>query len=233
MSVFPSWPWTNFHEENLDWVIKTVKECKETVEEALADVSNAVATYFAEHINTTLTQSGEAADAAAVGNRLGTLSGNISNVQETLSNNILSVQASIPELDVTLSSPQAAAPAATVGSRLSNIQNDITNLQNATSHHTYNITLTENPANTYTCALTPLEGMTVNQTVIQMSNDLYNGYGMFINVKEDREGNANDEWCIAYNIHYNRAQMSVYFETDKFRYTVREGSLNPVTAVAK
>lgn len=233
MSVFPSWPWTNFHEMNLDWVIKTVKECKETVEEALADVSNAVATYFADHIDTTLTRSGEAADAAAVGNRLGQLSNNISNVQTTLSDDISSVQASIPELDVTLTSPQAAAPASIVGSRLTNIQNDITNLQNATSHHTYNITLTENPANTYTCELTPLEGKTVNQTIVQMSNDLYNGFGMFINVKEDRDNNVFDEWCIAYNIHYLRADLSIFFETDKFRYTVHEGHLNPVTAVAK
>lgn len=229
MSVFPSWPWTNFHEENLDWVIKTVKECKQTVEEALADVSDAVATYFANHIDTTLTQSGKAADAAAVGNRLSALSGNISSVQASIS----SVQASIPDLDVTLTSAQAAAPAATVGSRLTHLQDEITNLQNATSHHTYNITLTENPANTYTCVLTPLEGKTVNQTIIQMSNDLYNGYGMFINVKEDRDSNTLNEWCIAYNIHYLRAEMSIYFETDKFRYTVTEGHLNPVTAVAK
>lgn len=233
MSVFPSWPWTNFHEENQSWLIKTVRECKETVAEALADVSNAVATYFAGHIDTSLTQSGKAADAAAVGNRLGQLSGNISNVQTTLSNDILSVQASIPDLDETLTSAQAAAPAAIVGRRLTNIQNDITNLQNATSHHTYNITLTENPANTYTCVLTPLEGMNVNQTIVQMSNDLYNGSGMFINVKEDRDNNVFNEWCIAYNIHYLRADLSIFFETDKFKYTVHEGHLNPVTAVAK
>lgn len=77
MSVFPSWPWTNFHEYNLDWVIKTVKECKQTVEEAMTDVSNAVATYFADHIDATLTQSGEAADAAIVGGRLNTVQGSL------------------------------------------------------------------------------------------------------------------------------------------------------------
>lgn len=222
MSVFPSWPWTNLHEENLDWLIQTVKACKTIVDDALADVSNAVATYFADHIDTTLTQSGEAADAAAVGNRLG-----------ALSNNIASVQASIPDLDVTLTSAQAAAPAATVGSRLASIQNDITNLQTATSHHTYKITLTESPAGTYNCALTALEGMTVNQTVIQMSNDLYNGYGMFINVAETRDNITNNSWCLAYNIHTDRTRLYVYFETESFRYTVHEGNVNPVTAVAK
>lgn len=91
MSVFPSWPWTNFHEMNLDWLIKTLKECKETVEEcketveeALADVSNAVATYFANHIDTTLTQSGEAADAAVTGQRLTNLSSDISTINGTV-----------------------------------------------------------------------------------------------------------------------------------------------------
>ena len=91
MSVFPSWPWTNFHEENLSWVIKTlkecketVKECKETVEEALADVSNAVATYFASHIDTTLTQSGKAADAAAVGQKITNLNSNYTTLNGTV-----------------------------------------------------------------------------------------------------------------------------------------------------
>lgn len=235
MSVFPSWPWTNFHEENLDWVIKTVKKCKETVAEALADVSNAVAAYFADHIDTTLTQSDEAADAAAVGNRLTALSGNISNVQTTLSNNILSVQASIPELDVTLSSPQAAAPAATVGSRLTNIQNDITNLQNATSHHTYKITLTESANASVTCSLTPLEGMDVNDTAYQMRTDLENGYGMFINVHENRYNpGGKPTWSLAYNIRIRYGDNYLICETDSYVYTViTAGSMNPVTAVAK
>ena len=91
MSVFPSWPWTNFHEENLSWVIKTlkecketVKECKETVEEALADVSNAVATYFTTHLDTTLTQSGKAADAAAVGQKITNLNSNYTTLNGTV-----------------------------------------------------------------------------------------------------------------------------------------------------
>ena len=84
MSVFPSWPWTNFHEENLDWVIKTVKECKETVAEALADVSSAVATYFTEHIDTTLTQSGKAADAAIVGQKITNLNNNYTTLNNTI-----------------------------------------------------------------------------------------------------------------------------------------------------
>lgn len=224
MSVFPSWPWTNFHEENLDWLIKTVKECKQTVEEALADVSDAVATYFAGHIDTTLTQSGKAADAAAVGNRLGQLSSNIS-----------SVQASIPDLDITLTSAQAAAPAATVGSRLTHLQDEITNLQTATSHHTYKITLTESANASVTCVLTPLEGMDVNDTAYQMRTDLENGYGMFINVHENRYNpNGKPTWSLAYNIRIRYGDNYLLCETDSYVYTIiTAGSLNPVTAVAK
>ena len=83
MSIFNQFPWTNFREYNLDWVIRTVQDCKDTVDAALADVSNAVATYFAQHIDTTLTQAGDAADAAAVGSRLTTLGNRVT----TLENN--------------------------------------------------------------------------------------------------------------------------------------------------
>lgn len=224
MSVFPSWPWTDFHKDNQDWLIKTVKECAKTVTDALADVSDAVAMYFTDHLDTTLTQSGEAADAAAVGNRLSTLSGNIS-----------SVQASIPELDVTLSSAQAAAPAATVGNRLASIQSDITNLQTATSHHTYKITLTESANASVTCVLTPLEGMDVEDTAYQMYTDLTSGYGMFINVHENRNiPSGKPEWSLAYNIRIRYGDHYLICETDSYVYTViTSGSLNPVTAVAK
>lgn len=94
MSIFNQFPWTNFREYNLDWVIRTVQDCKDTVDAALADVSNAVATYFADHIDTTLTQAGEAADAAAVGGRLTTLNNTVSNHGgriQTLEENIIYV----------------------------------------------------------------------------------------------------------------------------------------------
>lgn len=81
MSIFNQFPWTNFREYNLDWVIRTVQDCKDTVDAALADVSNAVATYFAQHIDTTLTQAGEAADAAVTGTRISANASNITNLQ--------------------------------------------------------------------------------------------------------------------------------------------------------
>ena len=121
MSIFNQFPWTNFREYNLDWVIRTVKDCKDTVDAALADVSNAVAMYFADHIDTTLSVSGDAADARTVGNRLTTL------------------QNSIPAVDSTLSISNAAADAAVVGTRVSNLQGQVTNHGTAITQNTNNI----------------------------------------------------------------------------------------------
>jgi len=234
MAVFPSWPWTNFHEENLDWVIKTVKECKETVAEALADVSNAVAMYFADHLDTTLTRSGEAADAAAVGNRLGQLSNNISNVQTTLSDDILSVRASIPDLDVTLTSPQAAAPAATVGSRLTYLQNELTNIQTNVSVKTYDIEFDINQQNP-SATLTPHAGELVVDTCLKLERDLAAGYGAFINVHRfNSVAPSSQYYDIAYGIYLEKHNDRVLFETHDYSFVMlRSGGNVVITYTAK
>ena len=51
MSIFNQFPWTNYREYNLDWVIRTVTN-------ALADLSSTVATYFSDHVDNTLTVAG-------------------------------------------------------------------------------------------------------------------------------------------------------------------------------
>ena len=87
MAIFGQWPWTNYREYNLDWVISKVKtlmgtvdDLNTTVENALEDVSDAVSDYFTTHIDTGLTQSGYAADAAAVGQRLTTINNNVTSL---------------------------------------------------------------------------------------------------------------------------------------------------------
>lgn len=221
--VFPSWPWTDFHKDNQDWLIETVKECAKTVADALADVSDAVAMYFTDHLDTSLTQSGEAADAAAVGNRLG-----------TLSNNISSVQASIPELDVTLSSAQAAAPAATVGNRLASIQNDITNLQTDLSAKTYNIELDINQQSP-SATLTPHAGELVVDTFLQLETDLRSGYGAFINVHRFNSVAPTAEYYdVAYGIYLEKHNNRVLFETHDYTFVMlRSGGNVVITYTAK
>lgn len=72
MSVFPSWPWSNFHEMNLDWVLKTVKSCKEAVDSIPSTVTTIVNNYFTAHVDDTLTVAGDAADAKTVGDKFTT-----------------------------------------------------------------------------------------------------------------------------------------------------------------
>lgn len=73
MAIFGQWPWTNFHEMNLDWVIKTVKE-------GIQNVQGVVEDYFAAHVDNTLSVSGDAADAATVGSRLTTVNGSLTSL---------------------------------------------------------------------------------------------------------------------------------------------------------
>lgn len=66
MSIFNQFPYTNVHEMNLDWVIKTVKNALENVEDVVSE-------YFADHLDSTLTDPNKAAQAYATGQRIGNL----------------------------------------------------------------------------------------------------------------------------------------------------------------
>lgn len=48
--VFPSWPWTNFHEENQDWLIKTVKACESAVSAVTTKIQETLDEYIADHV---------------------------------------------------------------------------------------------------------------------------------------------------------------------------------------
>lgn len=66
MSIFNQFPYTNFHEMNLNWILKTVKN-------ALEDVEDVVSQYFADHLDSTLSDPNKAAQAYATGQRIGNL----------------------------------------------------------------------------------------------------------------------------------------------------------------
>ena len=100
MSVFPSWPWTNFHEENLDWLIKDVKYIREHIEEVVVDATT-------DMLDSTLTQANKAAQAKAAGDAIRANTAQITNVNNSLSNAINEVDTSltnaINEVDTRLS----------------------------------------------------------------------------------------------------------------------------------
>ena len=66
MSVFPSWPWTNYNNYNLDWVIKKVKHIEEHLEEIVVDATSDI-------LDDTLTNPDKAAQAKAAGDAIGVM----------------------------------------------------------------------------------------------------------------------------------------------------------------
>lgn len=97
MAIFNQFPWVNYKEYNLDWVIRTVKS-------ALEDVSDAVSQYFADHIDTTLTQSGDAADAYATGTRIGSVQSSVT----TLAGRVTTAEGTITSLDTRMTTAETA-----------------------------------------------------------------------------------------------------------------------------
>lgn len=73
MAVFPSWPWTNFHEENLDWLIKDVKYIKDHIEEIVVEATE-------DMLDSTLTLADKAAQAKAAGDAIRANASNITNL---------------------------------------------------------------------------------------------------------------------------------------------------------
>lgn len=78
MSIFNQFPWTNFREYNLDWVIRTVKD-------ALENIYDTVQTYFSDHVDATLTIQGDAADAKKTGDEITSLKGRMTSAEGSIS----------------------------------------------------------------------------------------------------------------------------------------------------
>lgn len=119
MAIFNQWPWTNFREYNLDWVIRTVKSCQETVASVLEDVSDTISQYFADHIDTTLSVSGDAADAAVVGAQFDSINSSLSTLKTY---NIIATETSLGVLTATLTAKTGLTIAETASEMLSELQ---------------------------------------------------------------------------------------------------------------
>ena len=78
MAIFNQFPWTNFREYNLDWVIRTVKD-------ALENVYDTVQTYFTDHVDATLSVQGDAADAKKTGDEITSLKNRMTTAEGQIS----------------------------------------------------------------------------------------------------------------------------------------------------
>jgi len=92
MSVFPSWPWTNFNNYNLDWVIKKVKYIEEHIEEIVVDATT-------DMLDDTLTNPDKPAQAKAAGDGIRANAAQITSVNNSLSSSIAAVDATVQALN--------------------------------------------------------------------------------------------------------------------------------------
>ena len=78
MSIFNQFPWTNFREYNLDWVIRTVKDALENIYDTALGI-------YTDHVDDTLTIQGDAADAKKTGDEITSLKNRMTTAEGTLS----------------------------------------------------------------------------------------------------------------------------------------------------
>jgi len=74
MSIFNQFPWTNFREYNLDWVIRTVQDALENIYDTATQI-------YADHIDATLSIQGDAADAKKTGDEINSLKGRMTTAE--------------------------------------------------------------------------------------------------------------------------------------------------------
>ena len=104
MSVFPSWPWTNFHEENLDWVIKKVKYIEEHLEEIVVNATS-------DMLDDTLTNPDKAAQAKAAGDAIRGNASDIASLDTTvqgITNNVTNLTTRVTRNEGTINNLLAA-----------------------------------------------------------------------------------------------------------------------------
>lgn len=70
MSIFNQWPWTNFNDYNLDWVIKKVQSIEDHISELVIDATSDI-------LDATLTDPDKAAQAKVTGDRINLNAGEI------------------------------------------------------------------------------------------------------------------------------------------------------------
>lgn len=141
MSIFNQWPWTNFNEYNLDWVIKKVKYIEDHISELVIDATS-------DMLDATLTDPTKAAQAKVTGDRINQNSGEIVGLKNRMTvaegkintdeNNITDLQGRMTIAEGRLTSQYSTL--LTHDARITTNANDITALQGRMTTAENNIT---------------------------------------------------------------------------------------------
>jgi len=162
MSVFPSWPWTNFNNYNLDWVIKKVKYIEEHLEEIVVDATT-------DMLDDTLTNPDKAAQAKVTGDGIRANAADIASLNTTvqgITNNVTNLTTRVTRNEGTINNLLAADE--TLDDRITELNNryvgtasDVIALTSRVSHNETQISDLGDADEALDDRITALEG-TVN-----------------------------------------------------------------------
>ncbi len=172
MSVFPSWPWTNYNNYNLDWVIKKVKYIEEHLEEIVVDATS-------DMLDDTLTNPDKAAQAKVTGDAIRANAADIASLDTTVQGAVSDISA----LNTRVSSAEnnivnLGTADSILGDRITNLNtrylntvNDVTNLTTRVSNAESNISDLGDVDEALSDRITALEG-----TVTAVKDYVFNIY---------------------------------------------------------
>lgn len=162
MAVFNQWPWTNFNDYNLDWVIKKVKYIEEHIEEIVVDATT-------DMLDSTLTLTDKAAQAKAAGDAIRANASNITALDTTvqgITNNVTNLTTRVSQNENSINNLLSADH--DLDSRLTNLNNlymgtrtDVSTLTSRANHTDTQISNLGDVDDALSDRITTLEG-TVN-----------------------------------------------------------------------
>ena len=194
MSVFPSWPWTNYNNYNLDWLIKKVKYIEEHLEEIVVDATS-------DMLDDTLTKPDKAAQAKAAGDAIRGNAADIASLDTTvqgITNNVTNLTTRVTRNENSINNLLLADES--LDDRITDLNNryvgtvsDLNTLTSRVSHAETNISDLGDVDDALSDRITALEG-TVNAVKDYVFNIyLYTGANdpMWICTMEDSPNTIN------------------------------------------
>ena len=227
MSVFPSWPWTNFHEENLDWVIKKVKYIEEHIEEIVVDATS-------DMLDDTLTNPDKASQAKVTGDGIRANAADIASLDTTvqgITNNVTNLTTRVTRNEGTINNLLAADD--DLDDRLTELNNsyqgtrtDVTNLTTRVTSNENSINNLRTDVTNLTTRVTRNEG-TINE-LLAADDDLDD---RITDLNNMYQGTRTDVINLTSRVSHTETQISNLGGVDEAlsdRITALEGTVNAV-----